>query len=103
MPKTSAPFEAPEGKKWCPKCRSFKKESQFPENYGYCLACKRAYQRKWDKERRVRKPRSVEPRARLSKSRHRILVYLPNTEEWRKKVEDLLGGSERTEFGGSAE
>ena len=94
MPKSSAPFEAPAGKKWCSKHSkgggSFLPLSAFPsESYSYCRECKREYQRVWDKTKRVRPPRVVKPEARISKDQRVIIIHLPNTEKGRNAIRNI--------------
>jgi len=96
MPKSTAPFEAPEGKKWCSAHNkgkgAFLSVIVFPGEgkYSYCRDCKRAYQRVWDRTKRVRPVSAVEPMARLSKDNSRIIVHLPNTEKGRNVTRQFL-------------
>ena len=94
MQKSNAPFEAPEGKKWCSMHNegrgSFLSVIMFPENYSYCRDCKRAYQREWDRTKRVRPEVIVVPVARLSKNSKKIFITLPNTEKARNATRTLL-------------
>lgn len=101
-PKSSAPFNAPPGKKWCARhndgAGAFLPLSVFPnENYSYCNECKRSYQRKWDREQRKRVPRPVVPAARLSANKLRIIVHIPNTEKGRNLVRQMLSHFDNAE------
>lgn len=95
MPKSAAPEIAPRGKKWCARHDNgdgaFLPDDQFPPNYSYCFACKREYQRKWDKEVRKRPPKIIEPNARLARNGRMLIVHLPNDEKGRNLVRDLMG------------
>ena len=58
MPRTTARFIAPEGKKWCPRCERYRDKDKFDprpdradELDGYCHDCRRAYDREWSKDR----------------------------------------------------
>ena len=95
MPKSKAPFAAPAGRKWCSLHDDgrggFLPTSAFPsETYSYCRDCKRAYQREWDRTKRVRPDVIVEPMARLSKDNRKIIVHLPNTEKARNATRTLF-------------
>ena len=94
MQKSKAPFVAPAGRKWCSMHNvgrgAYLPTSEFPENYSYCRECKRAYQREWDKNKRVRPDVIVVPNARLSRSGKKIFVTLPNTEKARNGLRTLF-------------
>ena len=94
MPKTSAPYDSPAGKKWCARHNggkgAFLPADRFPPKYGYCFDCKREYQREWDKTVRVRPEKVVVPEARLSKSEKVIIIHLPNDEKGRNLTRMVL-------------
>jgi hypothetical protein len=87
MPKTTAPFDAPAGKRWCARHNrgggAFLAADRFPLKYNYCHDCKREYQRSWDKTTRKRTPKIVVPSARLGRGDKVIILHLPNDEKGR--------------------
>jgi hypothetical protein len=91
-----APRTAPLGRKWCAKHNEGRGEflavEDFPsERYSYCTDCKREYQRKWESENREARDRApYTPTARLSKSKKKIIVHVPNDEKGRNHVRVLL-------------
>ena len=95
MAKTSAPYNAPIGQRWC---------SKHNEGHGtfvnlafwadppasYCKECTKAYQRNWEKTKRIRPPRIVTPQARLSKDESTIIIHLPNEEKGRNVTRQIF-------------
>jgi len=95
MAKTTAPFGAPVGKKWCvmhnKNAGAFLLVTAFPnEKYSYCRECKREYQRNWERTKRVRPNAIVVPNARLSKNQKKIIVHLPNNEKGRNVTREMF-------------
>jgi len=95
MPKSSAPFQSPQGRKWCPKHNNesgaYLPISAFPdEKYSYCRECKRDYQRKWDKTKRIRPKSVASPAAKLSSDKRRIIIHLPNNEKGRNVTREVF-------------
>ena len=94
MPKTTAPFDSPAGKKWCSRHNkgggAFLSADRFPPDYNYCFDCKREYQRAWDKTARVRPPKIVVPTAKLSATETTIIIHLPNDEKGRNLTRMIL-------------
>lgn len=71
MPRTTAKYVAPPGKKWCPQCERYRvkvdhfapREKRADGYDGYCMDCRRAYDKKRGK--RSRKPEYRKIRDRL--------------------------------------